>query len=176
MKRYLLFLSILTIFVCVNFVAAQSKAKKRKTPPTVVQPAPTTASSTKENAENTNLAKKNQRPTTVIGSGDTAGKNDIIVNKTVAKFPYAYEFSQPDFLVQRVWIEHDETGKGKITFEKRELGEPITDPIQISAEALERIKKLWDELNFIDSTENYQSTTYDYKHLGQMKLRMEQAG
>ena len=176
MKRYLLFLSIFAIFICAGSVAAQSKAKKRKTPAATVQPSPTTASSAKENTETSDSAKKNQRPSISGGNADASKKSETIINKAVAKFPYGYEFSQPDFLVQHVWIEHDETGKGKITFEKRELAEPITDPIQISSEALERIKNFWNELNFVDSSENYQSATYDYKHLGQMKLRLEQAG
>ncbi|HEX9930316.1 MAG TPA: hypothetical protein VGB02_17405 [Pyrinomonadaceae bacterium] len=113
--------------------------------------------------------KKNQRE-----ASNQAGKN--VETAKAAKMPYAYEFSQPDFLVNHVLIEHDENGKGTITFEKRQLGEPITDPIQISPAALERIKKLWSELNFLDSTDVYQSAKYDYPHLGQMKLRMETDG
>jgi hypothetical protein len=89
-----------------------------------------------------------------------------------APMPFAYEFNSPQFLVRRVFIEHDENGKGKITFEKINLDEPITDPLQVSPAALEKIKGAFDDLKFLDSTEKYQSVQYDYPHLGTMKLTL----
>lgn len=95
-------------------------------------------------------------------------------NQQTTALPFVYEFAQPKFLVTRVLIEHDANGKGKITFEKQDLGEPLTDPLQISEKSLEKIKGLWNELNFLDSTENYQTPDKDFSHLGTMKLRLSQ--
>ena len=180
MKRYLFLFLCFSLAIFSQLTFAQSKGKNRKTtakPPEAVA-APTTkpVSPETENVAPVVAApagKKNHRDALVQNENP---KTNGDAQKAAAKMPYAYEFSQPDFLVNHVLIEHDENGKGTITFEKRQLGEPITDPIQIAPAALERIKKLWSELNFLDSTDVYQSAKYDYPHLGQMKLRMETDG
>ncbi len=86
---------------------------------------------------------------------------------------YSYEFTQPQFYIRHILIEHDATGRGKITFER--LGEEtaIVEPIELSAGALGRIFSLWTSLQFLDSTENYQSAK-QFAHLGTMRLVMEQ--
>lgn len=181
MKRCLFLFLCFSIVIFSHSVFAQSKGKNRKTTPkppeTVAAPTPSSVVPETENASPVISApqtgKKNQRG---VSPQIENHKTNSEAQNAAAKMPYAYEFSQPDFLVNHVLIEHDENGKGTITFEKRQLGEPITDPVKIAPAALERIKKLWMELNFLDSTENYQSAKYDYPHLGQMKLRMETGG
>jgi hypothetical protein len=86
---------------------------------------------------------------------------------------YSYEFTQPQFYIRHILIEHDATGRGKITFER--LGEEtaIVEPIELSTGALGRIFSLWTTLGFLDSTENYQSAK-QFAHLGTMRLVMEQ--
>jgi hypothetical protein len=88
---------------------------------------------------------------------------------------YFYEFSKADFVVSKIYIEHDENGKGKITFQKKDLADPETDPIQLSPATLERLKTIWQALNFLDSTENYQAVK-DFSHLGTMKFSMKKNG
>src|SRR2546428_7254783 len=85
---------------------------------------------------------------------------------------YSYEFTQPQFYIPRILIEHDASGQGKITFER--LGEttPIVEPVELSTAALGRILGLWSELRFLDSTENYQAAK-QYSHLGTMWIKME---
>jgi len=86
---------------------------------------------------------------------------------------YSYEFTQPQFYIRHILIEHDATGRGKITFER--LGEEtaIVEPIELSTGALGRIFSLWTTLGFLGSTENYQSAK-QFAHLGTMRLVMEQ--
>jgi hypothetical protein len=86
---------------------------------------------------------------------------------------YSYEFTQPQFYIRHILIEHDATGRGKITFER--LGEEtaIVEPIELSTGALGRIFSLWTTLAFLDSTANYQSAK-QFAHLGTMRLVMEQ--
>lgn len=170
-----LFFCFSLLICCGETAFAQAKGKKRKpaaNPPQAAA-APTPANTNSEAEIAAPAGKKNQRET----SAPTENlKTNNQAQKAGAKMPFVYEFSQPDFVVKRVVIEHDADGRGSITFEKRSLGEPITDPIQIAPVALERIKKLWSELDFLNSTETYQSIKYDYPHLGQMKLRMEDGG
>jgi hypothetical protein len=181
MRRFLfLFLCFSISICCVETAFAQANGKKRKPaskPPQVVTaPTPTAAANSEVEVVVPTPApagKKNHRETSAPTENSKANNQSP---KAGTKMPFVYEFSQPDFVVKHVVIEHDADGRGSITFEKRQLGEPITDPIQIAPEALERIKKLWSELDFLDSTENYQSVKYDYPHLGQMKLRMADAG
>lgn len=111
--------------------------------------------------------KKNERPGGPTGSANDPQKKDQTDKPAQKEFPYKYEFSQPNFVISHIVIEHDDSGKGQITFEKKESsGDPITDPIQLSSATLEKIKETLKTLNFIDSTEDYQSPIRDYGHLG----------
>jgi hypothetical protein len=85
---------------------------------------------------------------------------------------YSYEFTQPQFTVKRIVIEHDANGRGQITFERKDEETPIVEPIELSMGPLGRILDLWTALQFLDSTENYQ-TSRQYPHLGTMHLRMD---
>ena len=118
--------------------------------PTVVKPEP----------------KKNERP--AVG---TNGPRDTSVRVT-AEAPYFYEFSQPDFVISKIVIEHDEKGQGTITFTKKLFGDMVTDPLQVSTAALERINNAYAALNFLDSNESYQYEK-DYSHLGVTTFRLK---
>jgi hypothetical protein len=136
------------------------------------------------------LVKKNERPemtTTNEANPDSADepqkKNQPAKNPPrstaeaeQSKNVYTYEFTQPNFLVSHIFIEYDETGKGKITFEKKDFGEPVGDPIQLSALSLEKINNLFQTLNFIESVEDYQSPIRQYAHLGTMKIGRKKDG
>ncbi len=86
---------------------------------------------------------------------------------------FSYEFSQPQFFIRHIVIEHDERGRGSITFERINEETPYKEPLELSAAATERILSLWQSLHFLDSEENYQSQR-QYPHLGTMRLRMTQ--
>jgi len=85
---------------------------------------------------------------------------------------YAWEFRQPEFPVSHILIEHDASGRGKITFEHRGEATPIVEPIELSTGALGRISGLWSDLRFLDSDENYQASK-QFPHLGTYHLRMD---
>ena len=85
---------------------------------------------------------------------------------------YSYEFTNPQFLISHILIEHDALGRGKITFERKGEEAAIVEPIELSTGALGRIFGLWTELRFLDSTENYQ-TEKSFAHLGTYHLRLD---
>lgn len=85
---------------------------------------------------------------------------------------YSYEFTQPDFYVRHIVIDHDATGRGKITFQRKGEETSIEEPIELSIGALGRVLGAWTELRFLESTEDYQSER-QYAHLGTMRLKME---
>jgi hypothetical protein len=170
MKIFSLFLIVISLtFVSIS---AQSKRKspRKKTvkvvakPEAVIPPVETEKLPDAPHKKNERAAQTSQTELQKTNAGRTAKPT------VAAPAPFVYEFSQPTFRVSRVLIEHDQSGKGKITFERQDLDGAISDPLTVSPAALERIKNLWDELKFLDSSENYQSTIRDYKHLGTMKF------
>src|SRR5882724_6071838 len=62
---------------------------------------------------------------------------------------YSYEFTQPQFYIHHILIEHNATGKGRITFEHLGDSTPITEPIELSTGALGRVLGLWVQLGFL---------------------------
>src|SRR6185312_2509300 len=84
---------------------------------------------------------------------------------------YFYEFTQPEFIIRHITIEHDANGVGKITFERKGEETPIEEPINLSMGALGRVLGAWTELRFLESTENYQADK-QFPHLGTMRLKM----
>jgi hypothetical protein len=85
---------------------------------------------------------------------------------------YSYEFTQKDFLISHIVIEHDSLGHGTISFEQKNEDTPIVEPIEISSIAQGRIFGLWHDLRFLDSDENYQASK-NFAHLGTYRLGMD---
>jgi hypothetical protein len=102
-------------------------------------------------------------------SGTPANEQKNVSATAAAR--YYYEFNQPDFYLRHIVIEHDATGRGQMTFERKPDAEAYTDPLEIAPAALARISAAWAALNFLDSTEDYQ-TNRSMAHLGTMRLRM----
>ncbi|MEZ5346217.1 MAG: hypothetical protein R2681_11765 [Pyrinomonadaceae bacterium] len=112
--------------------------------------------------------KKNSRPTAEAKKTESDPKALVPV--------YFYEFEKPEFIVARIWIEHDEQGHGTVKFQKKDFDETFTDKLELSETTLQKLKELWGAVNFLDSSEKFQSDIRDYGHLGTIKLRMEKDG
>ena len=106
-------------------VPAQTKKPKKKVVTTAPVPAATPEASPQTPVEIP--VKRNERPT------DTKADNTKLTSRAAAYTPvYFYEFDRPGFTYPRILIEHDEAGKGKISFLKDGYGELLTDPIELS--------------------------------------------
>ena len=112
-------------------------------------------------------AKHNSRPEQ--GSSAPAVATD---SKPAEPVKYTYEFSQPKFYVKHIVLEHDANGRGTVTFERLNEDTPVTEPLELSADALGRITSAWQGLQFLDSGANYQANK-QFPHLGTMKIGME---
>jgi len=157
---YLLLLGSLSLAI-----DAQSKKSKR----TPKQPPPTTVATPQPTPEPPVpiSTKKNERP------NSTAGANG---NNTAAYLPvYFYEFTRPGFNYERVLIEHDEAGKGKISFKKSDYAEMISDPIQLTAVTMANLTAAFTALNFLASNENYQ-TPMDHSNMGNVSITVRKDG
>jgi hypothetical protein len=112
-------------------------------------------------------AKHNARPPQTVAAPPANGETR---SETVK---YTYEFSQPDFVVKHVVLEHDANGRGTVTFERKNEDTPIVEPLALSAAALERIRSSWQALQFLESNTDYQSSK-QFAHLGTMRIGMQQ--
>lgn len=116
-----------------------------------------------------NVIKRNDRPQEVASP---LPRQDEAKTESADIQRYTYEFRQPDFVVNHVVIEHDQQGHGKITFERHGEETPIVEPLELSAAVLKRIFGFWSDLQFLDSTENYQASK-NFAHLGTYRIGME---
>ena len=115
--------------------------------------------------------KRNERPAdTAAASGIKASSRDGASNaSSVVPSPvYSYEFERLGFTYSPILIEHNDAGKGKISFKKDGSGDLLTDPINLSAVTIEKIKAAFAALNFLDSTENYQYVK-DFSNMGNVR-------
>lgn len=173
MKKFVFaILFLFAIFSIVGFSQTKTRKTAKKNIKPTVKATPTPVKANPQTIDEEELVKaptkKNERPT----DGNSIKQSETKIETTPN---YFYEFSQPNFVVSKITIEHDENGKGKIYFMKKDWEEPDSDPIQISAAAMERIKKAFEELNFLNSTENYQYEK-DYSHLGNVVIKLRRDG
>ncbi len=112
--------------------------------------------------------KRNDRPQPANSASPQREENKKPADPT----RYSYEFTQPQFIIRHIVIEHDALGRGKISFERKGEDTPIVEPIELSTAALGRIFGLWTELHFLDSNENYQASK-NFAHLGTYKVGMD---
>lgn len=169
MRRFALTFLVLwlTAGLAASF-SAQTKNRKSNIRPNAT-PTPATDQSPsgaiEPDAAVTPRPKKNERPASSPSTGESRANAKFAPN-------YFYEFAHPDFTVSRVRIEHDEAGKGFISFIKNVSPEEITDPVEISPAALERINAALAALDFVNSQESYQFEK-DYSHLGNVTLKVK---
>ncbi len=167
-------------FILIAAFSLSAQTKKRRS--AVKKPVPTTARTSSDTAKiDLPVAappKKNQRPG---DRADEALPDKTLVNSgsshasTVVKATHFYEFSQPEFLISKIIIEHDDSGKGQISFMKKGYGELVSDPINVSESALEKINLAYKALDFLNSNESYQYEK-DFSHLGIMKFKLKNEG
>lgn len=118
-------------------------------------------------AQTSPATKHNTREPTAASNADP-----LKVNEPTDDARFAYEFKQPDFYVNHIVVEHDSTGRGTVSFERKGLEEPIVEPLALSETVSARIKTLWEALNFLDSKADYQADK-QFPHMGTMLLRMK---
>jgi hypothetical protein len=159
-------------------IAAGAQTKARPPKPnktTVAAPIETVPIETPTVKQN---GKKNERPeiqTKPAENDNQTAKSNSSPEKTAAEPVYFYEFTQPAFLISRLRLEFDENGKGQISLTKKNFDGLITDPLQLSASSLTKIKDAFEALRFLDTNEDYQYEK-DYSHLGNVKIKVKKGG
>lgn len=122
-------------------------------------------------AQSEQATKANGRPAEIEQATASLGEG----NSAAAAIHYTYEFAQPEFYIRHIVVEHDGAGRGKVSFERKADQEVLTDPLEVSPTALQRITALWNALRFLESETNYQASK-QFPHLGTMRLAMRGGG
>ncbi|MEQ1644367.1 MAG: hypothetical protein ABL959_13050, partial [Pyrinomonadaceae bacterium] len=165
LKASILMIVALTAFAA--FSSAQTKGKTNKRP-TVKVTTTATPAPTPQPTPEPDPPKRNERP------GDAA---PTPTPKVQTSGPvYSYTFTRPGFTYSRIVVEHDESGKGQISFQKSSFDEAIVDPIGLSATTMKHITEALAEMNFLDSTDEYQFPGRDYSHMGNLEFTLKNAG
>ena len=164
MKKTLI-ICLSAIVLCLLSVGLKAQTKKTKK---AAKPKSTATSATKPKSEPPVEipVKRNERP-----SNGNANNSSTTNYSPV----YFYEFTRPGFLYERVLIDHDEAGTGKISFLKSGFDEMISDPIQLSPVTVANLKSSFTALDFLASTENYQ-TEMDHSNMGNVEITVRKEG
>ena len=87
---------------------------------------------------------------------------------------YRFQFDNERFVTPHQEIEFDEHGRGNYNFKKKGEDE-ISLKLEISTGLVAQLRGLFAELNFLDSTENYQFKK-DFSHLGNLTITQARDG
>ena len=148
--------------ISTGVIAQTKKTKKTSKPKPVAAAAPQTT--TQPPAEVP--PKRNERP----------NNGNVKTSSSVSYSPvYFYEFTRPGFTYERILIEHDEAGKGKISFLKSGFDEMLTDPVRLTPVTLADLTSAFTDLNFLASNENYQ-TERDHSNMGNVSITVKKDG
>jgi hypothetical protein len=152
---------MITVFVLAALLVSAGLAQTKKTARpgttmTVTEPSPTP-----------DAAKKNGRPQ---NEPKHATQNRDYVPT------YFYEFTRPGFTVSHILIEHDKTGKGKVSFQKQDINDMMTEPLQLTTVTVKTIDDALARLDFLTSTENYQFPRHDFSNMGNIVFRYVRDG
>lgn len=173
---------LLALIIISASLSAFGQTRKRKP---AVKKAPISTQTKTETAEIAPTVapppKKNERPDGASDAGPqgTLNKRPSSTRDSQAEPSFVpafhYEFTQPEFIVSKILIEHDESGKGRVSFMKKGYDELVSDPLQLSAKTLERINGVLTALDFLSSNQNYQYEK-DFSHLGTITFRFTKDG
>ncbi|MEP6787750.1 MAG: hypothetical protein ABJB40_04920 [Acidobacteriota bacterium] len=160
------------LLICIISLAAALLAQTKKPKKKVVTTEPTPAASPEATPQAPVAApvKRNERPSATDAEKAKA-------NSRIAAYRpvYFYDFERPGFTYSHILIEHDEAGKGKISFIRDGSDELLTDPIDLSDMTVTNIRQALTALNFLDSTENYQYSR-DFSNLGNTTFTLKKDG
>ena len=105
-----------------------------------------------------------------LRTGSVLGARDPDANLT----HYQYIFANERFTVPRIEVAFDGTGTGQYSFKRKDMDE-IVNQLTVSEAVLTQVRALFDELNFLDSKEEYQHKK-DFSHLGTMSITCKRNG
>lgn len=88
---------------------------------------------------------------------------------------YIYHFDRAEFVISHIDIEFDAQGKGKLVIKKKDEEEPTEAKLTLRSDTLTRLQKLLSTLDFINSSDTYQSSL-EHPNLGTTQIEVRQGG
>jgi hypothetical protein len=86
-----------------------------------------------------------------------------------------YRFENEMFLVSRIEVTIDASGRGRVAFTRKSLNRPVERPVVVGPQSTAEIMLLLERLNFLDSAEVYQSKS-EHPNLGTVTLQVTRDG
>ena len=163
MRRFIIFALILAT-PALSFGQRRKAVTAKPAPTPVATPAPTPKATPQPTPDTT---KKNGRP--------NEPKTDATITKIYTPV-YVYTFDRPGFQYSNIRIEHDEDGRGRIWFKPDKEDQAFDDPLELSPGTLTVLKNAFTELNFVDSTEDYQFPGHDFSNMGNLTITLKRGG
>ncbi len=80
-----------------------------------------------------------------------------------------YHFQNERFLISKIDLELDPTGRGRLVFVRKGLTKPVSRDVSIAPEILVEIDRLFGRLGYLESNETYQ-TEKDHSNLGEVVI------
>lgn len=86
-----------------------------------------------------------------------------------------YRFENAAFDISRIELSIDGTGRGRVTWTKRNVAKPQLRDFAVSGQGIAVIREQLRLLNFLNSSEMYQAKE-DHANLGETRIRVDQGG
>ena len=87
---------------------------------------------------------------------------------------YRYLFENPRLTAPVEELEFAGSGQGRFRFKRKDSDE-VVNKLSVSTEVLTQIQLLFDNMNFLESSEDYQHKK-DFSHLGNMTISYSRGG
>lgn len=84
-----------------------------------------------------------------------------------------YHFENDRFLIPRIELSIDGSGTGRLEWVKKDSPKPLSRDVRVSEQGLAELSNLLERLNFLHSSEEYQSAE-DHGNLGSTAIRVSQ--
>lgn len=78
---------------------------------------------------------------------------------------YVYRFERPEFEIARIDVQVDLKGQGSLKYQRKDEEDPIQVELKLRPESMTRLQKLFETLDFLRSTDTYQSSM-EHPNLG----------
>lgn len=86
-----------------------------------------------------------------------------------------YRFANPMFDISLIDLSVSGTGRGRLTWTRRNVAKPQSRDIVMSEKGLAELRELLTLLNFVNSTEDYQAKE-GHPNLGETRIRVDHGG
>ena len=110
-------------------------------------------------------------PLLLVGHAGASAALQAPASVSGTEFSIRYRFENDRFLIPRIELSIDGSGTGRLAWEKKDSPKPLSRDVRVSEQGLAELSNLLERLNFLHSSEEYQSAE-DHGNLGSTAIRV----